>query len=157
MRTSSSHTRISGVAALALVLAAAPFPAPAQAPQQPFTMELNCSIPGTTYICTATGTASPTRRFIIESVSFSGQAAIGQTLAANFTFTTGGTKAFVWLPVQSSGPSASAGKGVYVATLELPLDVDSGSVIRLEVSRNSSANTGATTYMQRLNLMGYLQ
>jgi hypothetical protein len=124
----------------------------------PFTIEVGCSIALTDYICTQTVTPSPTKRFVIETVSFSGQATQGQTVGANFDFKTGGTPAFVWVPVNSFGPSPSAGNGVYAATLPVRLSVDANSPIRLEAYRNSSANAGQNSpYVQRLNLMGYLQ
>ena len=125
--------------------------------QQPFTIEIGCSIPLNNYICPQSATPSPTRLFVIETVSFSGQATAGQTVGGSFNFMTGGTPAFVWLPVQSLGPSPSAGSGVYSATLPVRLMVDPNSAIRLEVYRNSSANAGQNNpYVQRLNLMGYL-
>jgi hypothetical protein len=139
-----------------IVAAIAGRPSSASA-QQPFAIEFGCTIPGNTYICTATATPSTQKRFVIETVSFSGQAATGQTMGANFTVRTSGTTVFLWLPVQSFGPGPSAGKGVYVATLPVRLNVDSGSTIRLEVSRNSSTNSGATSYSQRLDLFGFLQ
>ena len=125
--------------------------------QQPFTMEIGCSIPLNNYICTQSATPSPTQRFVIETVSFSGQATAGQTVGGSINFLTGGTPAFVWLPVQSLGPSPSAGNGVYAATVPVRLMVDPNSAISLEVYRNSSSNAGQNTpYVQRLNLMGYL-
>jgi hypothetical protein len=124
----------------------------------PFTIEVGCAMPLADYICTTTVTASKTRRFVIETVSFSGEATNGQTMGANFTFQTGGKAAFVWLPVHSYGPSPSAGNGVYVATLAVLLRVDANSPIRLEAYRNASANAGQNyPYQQRLNLMGYLE
>lgn len=94
---------------------------------------------------------------MIETVSFSGQATAGQTVGGSFNFLTGGAPAFVWLPVQSLGPSPSAGNGVYSATLPVRLMVDANSAIRLEVYRNASSNAGQNNpYVQRLNLMGYL-
>ncbi len=125
---------------------------------EPFTIELGCTMPLSDYICTTTATASNTRRFVIETISFSGQATNGQTVGANFTFSTGGKPAFVWLPVNSYGPSPSAGTGVYVATLAVLLRVDPNSPITLEAYRNATANAGQNTpYSQRLNLMGYLE
>lgn len=126
--------------------------------QQPFTIEVGCSIPLNNYICTQSAIPAPTQVFVVETVSFSGQATAGQTVGANFNFMTGGTPAFVWLPVQSFGPSPSAGNGVYAATLPVRLMLDPNSSISLEVYRNSSANAGQNSpYVQRLNLMGYLQ
>lgn len=126
--------------------------------QQPFTMEIGCSIPLNDYICTQTTTPSTTHRFVIETVSFSGQATTGQTVGGSFNFLTGGAPAFVWLPVQSLGPSPAAGNGIYAATLPVLLMVDPSSTIRLQVYRNSSSNAGQNQpYVQRLNLMGYLR
>ena len=126
--------------------------------QQPFTTEIDCKIPLNDYICTQAVTPSATKRFVIETVSFSGQATVGQTVGANFSFKTGGTNAFVWLPVQNFGASASAGNGLYIATLPVRLSVDPNIPIRLEVSRNSRTNAGQSSpYVQRLNLMGYLE
>ena len=125
---------------------------------EPFTIELHCAMPQSDYICSTTATASTTRRFVIETVSFSGQATNGQTVGADFTFSTGGKPVFVWLPVQSNGPSPSAGTGIYVATLAVLLRVDANSPITLEAYRNATANAGQNTpYSQRLNLMGYLE
>ncbi len=143
------------IAASAFALAAC---APMPVSQQPFTIEIGCSIPLSDYICTQTATASPTKRFVIETVSFSGQATNGQSVGAVFNFATGGTPSFVWLPVQSFGPSPSAGTGLYAATFQARLSVDANSPIRLETYRNLSANAGQNTpYAQRLNLMGYLE
>ncbi len=154
MRRFSWYVPLLAIAALVLVLESCA-PAPVQ---QPFTIEVGCSIPLNNYICTQTVTPSATKRFVIETVSFSGQATLGQTVGADFSFPTGGTAAFVWLPVQSSGASPSAGNGVYVAALPVRLSVDPNGAIRLEVYRNSSANAGQNSpYVQRLNLMGYLQ
>ena len=147
------------VAALPIALeACAPTPVPAASSQQPFTIEVTCSIPLNDYICTQTTTPSTTKRFVIETVSFSGQASNGQTVGANFTFKTGGSAAFVWIPVQSFGPSPSAGTGVYASTVPVRLMVDAGSTVRLEAYRNSSTNAGQNTpFAQRLNLTGYLE
>jgi hypothetical protein len=150
----SWNAQLLGIAALFLALA--PWP-PAHA-EQPFTIEIQCTIPLNNYICVQTGTPSTTKSFVIETVSFSGQATLGQTVGGNFSFKTGRKAAVAWLPVQSLGASPSAGTGVYVATLPVRLILDPGSPIRMEVYRNSTANSGQNTpYSQRLNLMGYLQ
>ncbi|MBA3298034.1 MAG: hypothetical protein H0U19_13985 [Acidobacteria bacterium] len=77
------------IAALVLVLESCA-PAPVQ---QPFTIEVGSSIPLNDYICTQTATPSATKRFVIETVSFSGEATLGQTVGANFNFPTGVTAA----------------------------------------------------------------
>ena len=52
-------------------------------------MEIGCTIALTDYICNATSAASKPRRFVIETVPFSGQATNGQTVAANFNYKQG--------------------------------------------------------------------
>ena len=149
---------LTAVASILVLESCSPPPVQQPAQQQPFTIEIGCTIPLNTYNCTQTVTPSATKRFLIETVSFSGQATVGQTVGGNFSFTTGGTAAFVWLPVQSFGASPSAGTGLYVATLPVRLSVDANSSIKVEVYRNLSTNAGQNTpYAQRLNLMGYLQ
>jgi hypothetical protein len=124
----------------------------------PFSMEIGCTIPLTDYICNKTSVASKTRRFVIETVSFSGQATNGQTVAADFNYKQGGKLVFMWIPVTSFGPAASAGTGVFANTFRVVLRVDAGSKIALEVTRNTSVNAGQNTpYSQRLNLVGYLE
>ncbi len=124
----------------------------------PFTIEVGCTIQLNAADCTQTATPSTSRRFVIETVSFSGQATHGQTVQANFVFNTGGKKAFVWLPVQNYGPGVSAGTDVSVATFAAPLVVDVNSSIQLSVGRNSMVNAGQNyPYSQRLNLMGHLE
>jgi hypothetical protein len=151
----SVYVQLLAIAALVLVIW---FWWPCRTCGTAFTIEVGCSIALTDYICTQSATPSTTKRFVIETVSFSGQATQGQTVGASFSFNTGGTPAFVWLPVNNFGPSPSAGNGVYAATLSVRLSVDANSSIRLEAYRNSSANAGQTSpYVQRLNLMGYLQ
>jgi hypothetical protein len=147
-----------GLPALAALVAAVAFAAPADAaPITPYTLEVGCTIPLNDYICTTT-TTPLTRRFVVETVSFSGQATNGQTVGANFTYKQGGKAAFVWLPVTSFGPSPSAGTGLYATSFGAILRVDARSSIRLEVYRNISTNAGQNSpYVQRLNLMGYLQ
>ena len=64
----------------------------------------------------------------------------------------------VRLPVQSFGAPTAVGNGVYAVTLPVRLSVDPNGAIRLEVYRNLSVNAGQNSpYVQRLNLMGYLQ
>jgi hypothetical protein len=124
----------------------------------PFSMEIDCTIALTDYICDKAAVASTTRRFVIETVSFSGQATNGQTVGADFNYKQGGKLAFIWIPVTSFGPSPHAGDGVFASTFATTLRVDAGSKIDLEVYRNSSANAGQNgPYMERLNLVGYLE
>ncbi len=154
LRFNWNGNKILKIATLALALS--PW-STANAQQQPYTMEIVCKIPLNDYICQITA-PSARDRFVVETVSFSGQATVGQTVGGNFSFRTGRRNAFVWLPVQSLGPSPSAGNGIYVATLPVRLTIDPRSQIRLEVYRNTSTNAGQTSpYVQRLTLMGYLE
>jgi hypothetical protein len=148
-------TLAAALAAVACAVTAAPAAAAAPAP---FTLEIGCTMQLTDYICTSSAVASQKRRFVVETVSFSGQATVGQAVGANFTYRQGGKAAFVWLPVTSFGASASAGTGLYATSFRVVLRVDAKSPIQLEVTRNATTNAGQNTpYQQRLNLMGYLE
>ena len=159
MRKLSLYIPVLAIGALLLVLGGC---YPVASLPQPFTFEVDCEIPVSDYICNQTATPSTTRRFVIETVSFSGQASSGQTVGGNFNFITGRAPAFVWLPVGHLGPSPATGIDTHVATLLVRLSVDPSSAIRLQVFRNSRNNAypfppGSSPYVQRLNLMGYLE